>query len=90
MNYPPGSPECIRLGGEDPEGKSAALVVNTLENPMVDNMADNMVVRPAGRLVGPLKAHCPNCGGEFGWRPDLEIPDQWNFEPGYVGDCPIP
>ena len=43
-----------------------ALVVNTLENPMVDNMADNMVVRPASRLVGPLKDHCPNCSGEFG------------------------
>ena len=57
---------------------------------MVDNMVESMVVRPAGRVVGPLKDHCPVCGGAYGWRPDPERPDVWNFEPGYVGDCPHP
>ena len=67
-----------------------ALVVNTLESSMVDNMADNMVIRPAGRLVGPLKDHCPSCGGEFGWRPHPEIPDRWERDRDYIGDCPHP
>ena len=49
--------------------KAAALVVNTLENSMVDNIADSLVVRPEGRTVKPLKGHCPNCNGDLGWRP---------------------
>ena len=57
---------------------------------MVDNMVESMVVQPEGRVVGPLKDHCPVCGGAYGWRPDPERPDVWNFEPGYVGDCPHP
>ena len=67
-----------------------ALVVNTLENSMVDNMADSLVVRPEGRTVKPLKGHCPNCNGDLGWRPHPEIPDRWERDQDYIGDCPHP
>ena len=70
--------------------KAAALVVNTLENSMVDNIADSLVVRPEGRTVKPLKGHCPNCNGDLGWRLHPQIPDRWERDRDYIGDCPHP
>ena len=90
LERPPATPICNRHGIEGRVDTLVDRLVDSLVDRTADNLADRMVVQPVGRVVGVLNGHCPVCSGEYGWRPHPEIPDRWEFDRDYVGDCPHP